>query len=105
MEQAIWKELLIQATVVAGSVWLLVQFLPFGARGKHKRGMAVVYSFLLTFVAYLIGAVRIPEVIAPEFTDDTWPKFVILASVAVFTAAEAMIGHNVGAKVAGKIKK
>lgn len=102
MELAIWKELLLQATVVATAVWLLTEFAPFGAKGGARRGMAVVYSMGLTFAAYLIGAVRLPDVIAPEFSEATWPRFFILAVVALLTAAETMIAHDVGAAVLKK---
>ena len=105
METAIWKELLLQGTVVAASVWLLTEFLPFGAAGKHKRGMAVVYSCVLTFTAYLIGAVRLPEVVAPEFVEATWAKFLVLFIVAVLTAAETMVAHGVGEAALRTIKK
>jgi len=94
MEIAIWKELLLQGGVVAASVWALTEFLPFGAKGAAKRGMAVLYSTVLTFTAYLVGAIRLPEVVAPEFSEATWPKFVILAVVALMTAGEAMLAHQ-----------
>jgi len=100
MENAIWGELIKQGTVVAGFVWLLTQFAPLGAKSPgQKNAMAVVYSAILSFTAYLVGAVRIPDIVAPEFTEAIWPKFFVLAIVSLLTAAETIMAHKAGKAV------
>lgn len=104
MELNIWTEVMLQAGVVAGGVLLLTEFLAFGATKNQKRGMAILWSILLTFAAYLIDAIKLPEVVAAGFTVQTWPKFVVLLVIALLTAAEAMGAHSIGAAVLAKKK-
>lgn len=99
MEQ--WSDLVLQGTVVAASVMALTEWLSFGASGNGKRGLALLYSAVLTFTAYLIGVIDIPAVVAPEFAEAQWPRFLILAVVAVLTAGEAMGVHAVARTLRG----
>ena len=102
MELNIWTEIMLQAGVVGTAVFLLTEFLALGATNSQKRGMAVLWSCLLTFAAYLVGAIKLPEVVAIDFQDQTWPKFVVLFVIALLTAAEAMGAHLIGAKLLKK---
>lgn len=79
------------ATVTA----LLTEMAPFGASGIAKRGQAVVYALLLTFVLYSIGGVDIPKVVAPELVNVAWWKFVVLAVASAISALMAMGGADV----------
>ena len=105
VELAIWKQLILQGGVIAGTVWMLTQFLPLGATNKAKRGMAILYSCVLSFAAYMIGAVRLPDIVAPEFTDAAWAKYFLLLILAVLTAGETMLAHDLGGKMFNKSTK
>ena len=100
-----WNQLLLQLAIVTPAVLAATEFLPFGAEGKARRGMAVIYSLLFTFTAYLIGAVTLPRVVPTAFADKLWVDLFVLAVAGFANAAVAMIGHDGYKWVKGKTLK
>ena len=94
--------LILSLSGIAGLSALLTELLPFGAAGNAKRGQAVLYSLLLTLMAYTLGAVNVPQITAPEFQSIWWWKFVVLSVAASVSAVGAMGGAHFAQKWSGR---